>query len=259
MMRMLRYFVFGAIGCLCIACKLRKRVVAVEGLHSVYACTNNKLKIAVENCPDRKVLVFSPDGKTGREDYANKGEYYFHPEKPGQAMLYISRRTLFGPRVIDSHYVLVRQFPPAHPTVAGQTGGQIIRALLSTQVAPYAPIECCGFDAHFKIVSFEVIVRRNGKTVYSKAINGTPAQIDGVTHDYFSRTLRNGDSVLFENIMAADCGPARLFEPVRFLITGAETYDEQYLRDETATPEYDTVVSPITGEKVVVKRYPFKH
>jgi hypothetical protein len=136
------------------------------------------------------------------------------------------------------------------PMLSGKKGGEISKAILCVQIAPYATMQ--GFCGRAQIISFTVIVNRHNREIFRRNMSSADGtRIDQETHDFFER-LKNKDKVTFTNITIKNNNcydPNNHLDSIVFTITDAQKYHK------TRKPKHgrEEVIDPITGEEIIKK------
>ena len=98
---------------------------------------------------------------------------------------------------------------------------------------------------------FTVFIYRNSKQIFTRKLHDeNNTRIDSVTNDFFT-TLDNGDSVVFNNFIVADCSGERTdVNSLEFTITEAEKYHKP---PPHKPGDLEEIIDPVTGESHIKK------
>lgn len=227
------------------------QIVAIEDLEQniLYTCVENRLKIAVENCPEDLLVVSTDNGEIRKNEYL-RGGYSIRPKQFGHATVYVGRKTTKGVKRLDSVYYCVKRIPPPHITLNGQTEGNISKARMRVEIAPSANIESFNFEARMLVKQYTVIVYRNNNEIFRRKNCDDNGRIDSVTRAFFD-DLENNDKVIFTQFIVSDCSGDRTdVNSIELVVTDAKNSPKEQLRPEHGEME---IIDPVTGRSYMKK------
>ena len=239
---------FCLIICVAIANECASQVVAVQNDNDKHfmLCIDNDITVAVEGLKSTSIVVTTDNGTIRKDYYRGLGHYVFHADRSGVANIIVKRKLGNIEKIIDTVRFYVRRMPLSTPRFAGKSKGELKQNIVLIQMGLIAPIECCGFDARFKIAGYTVQVFRNKEILFAREIKG--AGIDSLTNDFFYG-LKDNDVLRFTNIQIEDCdGELREAEFIEFTVT--ETHEYEYIDAEEQT----VIEDPFTGETKKIRR-----
>ena len=229
------------------------QVVAIqnEREHTLYTCTDNRIIVAVSNIRPSKIIVTTDNGTITNS--STPGHYFFITRKAGNATIYVNKKTHLGLKLVDSVHFWVRKLPPPHITLNGKTKGLFPKPLICAVICPTAIFNENSFAicAKLPMKEFTVFVYRNTKQIFTRKLHDEySTRIDSITNDFFT-TLENGDSVVFNNFIVADCSGERTdVNSLEFTITEAENYRKP---PPHKPGDIEEIIDPITGESHIKK------
>ena len=179
----------------------------------LYAGVENPLTITVQNILPKDILVKTDNGTLSGAN----GHYVFYTDTGYVANLTLYKKSSNGNVKIGVSSFRVRQLPdpPAH--VGGMYGGEINSSRLKAQAGIKTDIESMYYKKGIPIMSFTLNVIRREEYVY-KEIRNEGQLFDKDVQNALS-LLQNGDSVIFNNIIAQrHDGTLTILSPLTFLI-----------------------------------------
>lgn len=189
------------------AADAQKVAVAFTKMNVLYRGVDNPITVVAANVPQKNIFLTTDNGQFFA-DY--DGLQRWRVEKLGAAEVKISERTVKGERYLGKTAFRVKDIPPAIAKLGGLSEGTMEAARLRIQIGPTAPIECCGFDAKAKIISFTFILIKDSivvaETHHYKPDLGCRFSDERATQEAISG-IRRGDVVWIKDIQAV--GPTR--------------------------------------------------
>ncbi len=223
------------------------QIVAIQNdkQNILYTCIDNPITVAVSNVRPTDIILTIDSGSVLKDEYAKPGHYNINTRKIGGVVIYVSKKTKQGIKLIDSVYFRVKRFPHPEMNLMGKTNGKISKSALCMTISPRADVVNFDIDAKMPVKEFTINVYRNTKQIFTRNLrNEKGARIDSLTNDFFT-TLENGDSVVFNNFIVADCSGERTdVNSLEFTITEAENYHKP-------PPHKPGDIDPVTGEPYI--------
>ena len=222
------------------------QVVAIQNdrQNILYQYLPNPLTIAAEGYKSKDLIVTTDNGKLEGAE----GKFLITPTRIGKAHIVIKKKTARGMlELLGDMEFRVKSLPVA-ASLAGLSYGPFPKSTLCYQVALSASVYGVDICGNFKLISYNVMVKRNGVEIFTRLLSDTNGtRIDSVTHAFFE-TLQDGDKLIFGDITMLDIsGEPRKLDPLEFIITEAEKFRLRNTEDSI------TVFDPITGEEKRIK------
>jgi hypothetical protein len=188
--------------------------ISADANNILYAGLYNPLTIAIENTPNKGLIVKTDNGTiTG-----NGGKYMFQSNNIGRADIIIYKKIKEQVKEIARGSFRVVPIPDPVPKVGPSSGGYIKGEIFRHQQYIRAEYECCGFDAKAPIDSFTICIVRGDSCLY-REIKNVGNKFNDEIMNALAR-IKKDDTVIFKKIFAR--GPDNKtipLKPIIFFIT----------------------------------------
>jgi hypothetical protein len=169
-------------------------IIAVAKQNVLTNCTENIIDIALSGVDSDKLEVGVKAGATIAKIAA--GKYKVFPERAGDLVLDIKYDT-----TVFSKILIVKPTPDPKPMVNGYSGGKLSLETFQKADKVTAKILETGIKPDCQVESYQVWIRRNATTYNAFEIEVKGEAFPTTLKNYIS-TLKNGDSIMFINIMS---------------------------------------------------------
>ena len=200
--------------CICILlCQGQLFSVSSDKNNVLYAGVENPLTITVQNILPKDILVKTDNGTLSGAN----GHYVFYTDTGDVANLTLYRKSSNGNVKIGVSSFRVRQLLDPRAHVGSMYGGQINSSYIKAQAGIKTDIEAIYYQKGIPIESFTINIIR-GKDYVFKEIKNEGQLFNKDVRNALS-LLQNGDSVIFNNIIAKrHDGTLTILSPLTFLI-----------------------------------------
>ena len=190
-----------------------------EDMNILYAGIDNPLTIAAEHIPADKLIVTTDNGSI-RGDSGHYSIVPYHPNERTVVTVSVYKQN----KIVElgRTYFKVKCITSIGVALCGKSGGAISLGAVQHTIAPIGYLENFEIDAHIPIISFTVLVNRDGVLIFSKTIRnarGARLNEDAETKKMISN-LRIGDELKLTNLsyngMSEGCNGS--LRPLEFVI-----------------------------------------
>ncbi|MFH2140857.1 MAG: GldM family protein [Bacteroidota bacterium] len=188
-------------------------VVSATKMNVVYLGVPNPFDIMATGVSFEKMKVTISQGTI---TYDSPYHYTIFPESTGILSLEINAEINGESKVVGRHQFRVKRIPDPIATIAGMTGGIILKDTLVAQIGIKTIIENFDFDVIFHVTEFSFIYTDSMNNVNSIDVHG--AMFTKNITDQILKSQR-GETLIFENIKAKGAdGEIRSIGRVKFTI-----------------------------------------
>ncbi len=171
-------------------------VISPTKMNVLYIGVDNPIEVSVSGFSDDQVHPHISQGSLSKK---GGSKYIARVSKTGKTNISVSVTDDQGnTRSMGSQEFRVKRVPDPVPTVAGQKGGSIKKAILKAQLGVKAELENFDFDLKFNVVSFTVSATIGGfeSSKDARGARFTPEQINLIDK------VRPGGKIYIENVKA---------------------------------------------------------
>ncbi len=181
----------------CCALSAQHFSVANEKQNVFYIGVDNPLSIAVENVPDKMLVVKTDNGTVSKKD----GTHIYRGAKIGRADIIFYKKLSGRLKEIGRSAFRVKSFPPPVFKI-GAYGNMnaAMKIVLKSQQFVRAELENFDIDARFTIDSFKVCIISGDTCQYTLQTNISNKINDKLAAAF--EALKIGETIIFKNIFA---------------------------------------------------------
>ena len=191
----------------------QKFSIAVDRMNILYVGIDNPLTIAVENYPNKSIIVKTDNGSIS----GGNGRYVFRSSKMGKADIILYKKSNGKLKEFGRWSYRVKLIPDPVAKVGPSAGGKIKKTILKYQ--QYIRAEFVGFeiDVHIPIDSFTVDIIR-GDSCISKELKNYTLKFSGQLIEALAK-IEPKDIVIFKDIWSTRYnGEVWSLDPISFFI-----------------------------------------